>query len=355
MKDVAVAAGVSTATVSNAFNRPDRLSSERRAEILRIAAELGYTGPHPVASSLRTGSIGAIGFITSDWLSYAIEDPASSLLLQGIARESQTQDSVLTLLSFRSPKSGEEHEAENHARRIVNRTMVDGFIAFNLPQRHAATDAARARGIPLVTVDAPRFDDLSWIGIDERAAASAVARHVFGLGHRRVGIVIDRLVPDRYSGPVDSERLARARDRVSMERLAGYLEAAATLGLTVDDLPIVEAGGFSPLAARGAARTILSTHQNLTAVMATSDVMALGILHELGTSARAGDPHISVTGFDDIPEAGARGLTTVAQPLIEKGRWAAQLLRNAIDGLPTRSVTLDWTLQKRPSTQPALH
>ena len=82
---VARAAGVSASTVSNAFNRPERLSPELRERVLRAAAELGYGGPDPVARSLRSGRAGALGVVFRKPLAEAFEDPATAQLLRGVS------------------------------------------------------------------------------------------------------------------------------------------------------------------------------------------------------------------------------------------------------------------------------
>ena len=74
---MAAEVGVSRTTVSNAYNRPDQLSAELRERILRAAAELGYSGPDPVARSLRTRQADAVGLIFSERLGYAFRDPGA--------------------------------------------------------------------------------------------------------------------------------------------------------------------------------------------------------------------------------------------------------------------------------------
>lgn len=86
MKEVAAAVGVSPATVSNAYNRPDQLSSGLREKVLETARRLGYPGPDPTARSLRRGRSGVIGVLYADRLSYAFEDPAAVLFLRGSPR-----------------------------------------------------------------------------------------------------------------------------------------------------------------------------------------------------------------------------------------------------------------------------
>ena len=351
MKDIAAATGVSVATVSNAFNRPDRLSEAKRREILDIASSLGYSGPSPLASSLRTGSVGAIGFVMSDHLSYAVEDPGSLLLLQGIAQATELADTVLSVFPLGGPDAGWLTDVgHDRALATLHRGVVDGFVAFNLPDDHRAIQAVISRGSPCVFVDAPRVPSIGWVGIDERAAAKAAAAHLVTLGHRDIGVIVDRLVPDGVAGLASGARLANAQDMVARERLRGYAEAVEAAGIAFEDLPVVEAGGFSTSAARAAAETLLSVRPDVTAILATSDVMAFGVLDVLRKHGIPVPRRVSVVGFDDIPASVDRGLTTVQQPIREKGRCAATMLLDAIAGRPTESVTLPWTLVERDTT-----
>jgi DNA-binding LacI/PurR family transcriptional regulator len=353
MKQIAAATGVSMATVSNAFNHPERLSASKRDEIFSVAASLGYTGPHPGASSLRTGMVGAIGFMITDWLSYAVEDPASTLLLQGIAHTSQMAETVLTLLPFggSAADNSTEHETER-ARAVLKRAVVDGFIAFNLPDDHPAVNIALARQAPLVIVDAPKVDGVGWVGIDERAAAHAAADDLLTQGHRRIGVLVDRLSPDGHTGHVSAARLSRARDRVARERLLGYADALESHGVSMSATPILEAGGYSAAHARRGAELLADREPALTAVLATSDVMALGLLDAFAERNILIPDAVSVVGFDDIPAAEERRLTTVHQPLLDKGKWAAEMLFAALDGAPAGQLSLPWRLEARRTTAP---
>jgi DNA-binding LacI/PurR family transcriptional regulator len=352
MKDIAVATGVSVATVSNAFNHPERLSESKRTEIFAVAASLGYGGPHPGASSLRrSGMVGAIGFMITDWLAYAVEDPASTLLLQGIAHTSQMTETILTLLPFGGAVADDAMEL-GRTRAVLQRAVVDGFIAFNLPDDHPAVRSVLARGAPLITVDAPKLDGIGWVGIDERAAARTAADHLLTLGHKRIGILVDRLSPDGHTGPVSAARLGRARDLVARERLRGYADAFETHDVSMTDSPIVEAGGYSALHARRAAGELADRESSLTAVLATSDMMAIGLLDAFADRNTAVPDAVSVIGFDDIPAAEARRLTTVHQPLMDKGKWAAEMLFAALHGAPAGQLSLPWHLQIRRTTAP---
>src|ERR671935_2203343 len=83
---IAEALGVSRATVSNAYNRPDQLSPALRERILATAQRLGYAGPDPAARGLRLRRTGTVGVLLGEELSYAFTDPAAALFLEGVAR-----------------------------------------------------------------------------------------------------------------------------------------------------------------------------------------------------------------------------------------------------------------------------
>src|SRR5215217_9072526 len=85
LQTIADRLGVSRTTVSNAYGKPNQLAPALRAKILKVADELGYCGPDPVASALRRGKSGAVGIAFTEPLSYAVGDPASALFLQGLA------------------------------------------------------------------------------------------------------------------------------------------------------------------------------------------------------------------------------------------------------------------------------
>src|ERR1700712_3884504 len=94
--------GISPATVSNAYNRPDQLSPALRARILARAAELGFAGPDPMARGLRRGRVGAVGVLVDEGLSYPFSDPTAVLLLDGRARELELDGLGLLLHTGRS-------------------------------------------------------------------------------------------------------------------------------------------------------------------------------------------------------------------------------------------------------------
>ncbi len=161
------------------------------------------------------------------------------------------------------------------------------------------------------------------------------AAHLLGLGHRRFGVLASRIRSDGYRGFVDVARRSDASSRVVRERFAGYAEELEAAGIAWDDVPIVEAGGNTPRAARAAATELLSLEPAPTAVLAVNDNLALAALLEAASRGWDVPGDLSVVGFDDIPRASVSNppLTTVRQPLFEKGRAALRVLENAAGNL----------------------
>ena len=359
MKEVADTAGVSTSSVSNAYHRPSKLSSQKREQILKTAQDLGYAGPHPGASSLRSGSVGSLGLLITDSLPYAFEDPATVLLLRGIAQVSQMANVSLSLLPSALPEGRGHHSLPEGPRRrselwsAIQRSVVDGFLIYSLPDKHPAVDKALSRGLPCVVIDSPTCAGIPSVKIDDERAAGEAAEHLLRLGHRRIGILVDRLVPDGFHGPVPRSRIQSAVDGVAKARLTGYFAAFQRAGVDASTVPVIEAGGFLAADSRRAARMLLA-QSGVTAVLASTDVLALAALEILQQSGRKVPDDVSVVGFDGLPQAIAAGLSTVQQPLVEKGRLAAQAIIKSVEGHPVSDVLLATTFHVGKTTMRAL-
>ncbi len=319
LQDVASAAGVSRTTASNAFNRPDQLSAAARDRILGIARRLNYPGPNPMARKLRTGRVGAVGLVFGDTLPYAFSDDAAILFLHGVGRACEAAGYSLLLIPTTN---------DGAAQTTVREALVDGFIVYTAPVEPVVAQVLD-RNLPVVTVDRARIPGVAALRVDDRNGAKAVARHVLAQGHRRLGVIVPRLSADGdHTGLVDRTRRAAITYAVCADRISGYLEAAEEVGLDPLDVPIDERPQNHEDAGRAAAINLLMREPRPTAILAMTDRMALGALRaaiELGLRV---PNEVSVAGFDDLPAAAAANppLTTVRQPLVEKGEQAAELL-----------------------------
>ena len=341
LQTVAQAVGVSRATVSNAYNRPDQLSPALRERILEAARRLGYAGPDPAARGLRLGQAGTIGVLVGAPLTYAFRDPATGLFLEGIARAGERAGTAMLLIP--SPP-GEDPTA------AIRGAVVDAFCLNCVPPGDPAFRTVLQRRLPTVVVEGATHEGVAHVDIDQRGGARAAAEHLVSLGHRRFGIVVARLGYDRRTGPVGAARLAEAVQPVSGERLRGYRDALPDW----DAIPVQEAGSHDFDAGVAAGAALLAARPDLTAILADSDLLALGAMRAVAEAGRRVPADVSVAGFDDIPLA-ARAqppLTTVRQPLTEKGEAAYGLLQEMLAGGPPREVRLPVELVVRGSTAP---
>lgn len=335
---VAREVGVSRATVSNAYNRPDQLSARLRERIITTAAALGYAGPDPVARSLAKRTGGSVAVMLGSRLSAAFSDPALSIVLDSL---SDTLDVERSLLLMPGVEGGPRRES-------VARAHADVAVAYSLPDDSPALAEVKRRGLPLVVVDQPVVPGSALVDLTDRAGAALAASHVVALGHREVGVLGFALHPDERSGPVTAARVASSPFRVTRERMAGYLSV-------LDDPPAWETPGSLRDRGREGAHWLLRRTPRPTALLCMSDELALGALraaHDLGLRV---PEDLAIVGFDDTPAAqwADPPLTTIRQDLVAKGRIAAELAILLLDGArPGPARTLPTTLVERASTAP---
>jgi DNA-binding LacI/PurR family transcriptional regulator len=307
-------------SASQAFGRPELVSEDVRKRVLEAAEALGYPGPDPVARRLRTGRAGAIGLIFAERLGYAFTDPAAPAFLRGVARAIEEAPTGLLLVP--------DSRYRDEAARTVREAAVDGFIIYSTPQNDPRIEAALARGLPIVTVDQPRGAETPFVGIDDRGAARSAAEYLRELGHERVAVV-------SFVATLDPGA-ALALD-LTAERLQGYEDG---LGAAWDPALVRTVRPNAPEPAREAAVELMRSPSPPTAILAMSDILAIGALEAAAELGIRVPEQLSVVGFDDGPTAehAVPPLTTVAQPQEEKGRLAAQWLIEDLErGRPPRS------------------
>lgn len=329
--------------MSNAYNRPDQLSPELRRRVLETARRLGYPGPDPVARSLRTRKAGAVGLLLTENLSYAFRDPAAIGVLEGLALACEDAAVGLHLVPA-SP--GRDDVA------AVHRAGVDGFVVYSVPDDDPHLAAVLARPVPTVIIDQPRVEGVDRVGPDDAAAITQLAEHVARLGHRKIGVLCMRLARDRNDGFVSLDRQRGAHFHVQRTRLDALAKAFGNAGVDWAAVPVVERFDHTVDEGASAARQLLDAYPQVTALICTSDILALGALAEASRRGLRVPADLTVTGFDGITEADRAGLTTVHQPVLEKGKAAGRLLLASADHVAARVITLDTELRIRNTSGP---
>lgn len=347
LQTVADEVGVSRTTVSNAYGRPDQLNKDLRERIFDAARRLGYPGPDATARSLRRGRAGAIGLLFTETLSYAFADPYSVGFLQGVAEVAEASGTGLLLIPM--PPGTDDTET------AIRNAVVDGFCMYCVPVDHPAKALIRARGLPLVTTDERDDPSIPFVGIDERASARLAGEHIARLGHRRIAVMVDQVVGPGIAGPASVEEQLASDCGDLIGRLAGWRDALEEAGVDWRSVRVVAAGRNSRSAAASAASHFLDVADRPTAVLAIGDVLALGVLDACEQRGLVVGRDISVAGFDDVPEAERARLTTVRQPMGEKGRIAGRLLLEPPEEDEVPRIKLPTELVVRATTGPAPH
>ncbi|UAA39222.1 LacI family DNA-binding transcriptional regulator [Paraneptunicella aestuarii] len=316
LKDVARILGVSTATVSNAFNRPSQLSQKLREKILTESHNLGYHGPNLAARSLRRGKSDVIAVVLADSLSYNFSDPVASQFLQGVSDVLVQHSKQLLLLS--SELAGREQSTIE--------SLPDGFIFYGTPSGDCF-ERIHKLGKPIVAVD---FDPegLPNVKVPNESAAEEIALHALKHSHGSVAIVGLRLTKAKESTPLTPDDLEHPKQDVAYKRLLGYLRAANKMNIEIPAHHIWHTPENTPEIAEEVARQILGSTEPPDTIICMSDVLALGVLRVAKSMSLDIPEDLQVVGFDDIPEASRAEspLTTVCQQNVNKGQLAAKLL-----------------------------
>lgn len=338
MQDVAEKANVSKTAVSLAFNDNSRLSESTLKHILAVAEDLGYS-QNPAARMLRTRRTNSLGLLLPQQLDKVLENPYYSQFLQGIGQTCQREGFTLLLAP---PLRGS-------MLKTIPYAAVDGFIVSGLEYDRGEVSALRQRGIPFVLVDSELHDGVPSVEIDDSEGIQQLMRHLLDLGHRSIAILAFETGTEggyqNWRGPV----LRRMQGAVAA--LAAYDLSPESDGITVLEVPCTRPGGVA------AFQQLWSGSHRPTAIVAFSDIIALGVLDAARDAGVSVPSEVSVSGFDDLAEANwaMPSLTTVRQPIESKGRLAAEFLVesiNAEDVSRGHQQRLHTTVLLRDSTGP---
>lgn len=338
LASVAALAGVSPSTASLAFSGAGPVSEATRDKVLAAAAALNYAGPDPRAQSLRRGRSGIIGVVIEDRLSDAFRDPVNIAMLDGIADELGTAGMALLLLT----ETG-NGEAE------LSLAPMDGVVLVGCStQLDRSVTVFRQRGIPMVAIEAEHRPGVFPIDLDNREATARGARHLQSLGHERVAIVALPLEESHSRGPITAEAFAASSAFTSQQRILGARDVFPSA-------PGIVAGGSTIEEGMIAGRELLSAPDRPTAIIAQSDLLAVGVIRAAEQLGIAVPAQLSVLGFDGIRVDGLAPyeLTTLVQPAVEKGRAAGRAAVELLAGGHPGAVAFRSELRVGNTTGPA--
>ncbi|HZU69919.1 MAG TPA: LacI family DNA-binding transcriptional regulator [Ktedonobacteraceae bacterium] len=307
--DIARLAGVSRTTISRVLNHKPDVDPATRERILRIIAEQNFV-PSTAASGLAGGRSRLIGMLIPAWAWWMISD-----LAPGIIEYIKQTPYELVLYSIN------DEDIERDRSEVINRLLATqltaGLLAIYPARASQHLTRLYKQGFPVVIIDDQQEQVTPWVGVDNSGGAYTMVRHLIGLGHRRIAHIL---------GPADY--------LVSHDRYNGYRQALLEEGIEPDP-ELVLAGDFLPQSGRACAEKLfaLPPEKRPTAIFASSDQMAYGVLAAAEVYGLSVPGDIAVVGFDDDrPSAHTRPpLTTIRQPYFEMGQRGIELLLSMIE------------------------
>lgn len=316
INDIARITGYSKTAVSFAFNDPNRISQKARDQILAVATQIGYI-PDPMARNFSLRRHQSIGFLLPQIIHYTLRNPYMMQVIQGIGSVCQKYGYTLTLI----PPLNES------ITDAVRNAAVDGLITIGMKVEMEIVDIMRQRKLPFVTIDGTPSLAMPSVNINDEEAAYGIMRQVLAQGHRNIVII---------SLPDDAFATGRGDDTsVPTLRKRGYERALKDVGLTLDHPSVTVMVSECTLEdGKHAGHLVSKLKNHPTAIVAMSDIVAIGCILYLDEHGYNIPGDISIVGFDNIQESVlvTPRLTTVDQPAGDKGYMAAEVLFRMING-----------------------
>jgi LacI family transcriptional regulator len=331
IRDVALRAGVSTATVSRVLAGVGNPRPDTAAAVLAAASDLAYR-PSAVARSLRMKRTRTLGLIVTD-----IQNPFFPELVQAADVGARALGYSILLGSA----AYDEHRAMHYLDLMVDR-RVDGMIIASSQLSEQSWQWLVASPVPVVVVNAePSGVPVTVVTSDNVGGARLATEHLIALGHRRLAYI-------------------RGHERFTADqpRVEGFRAACADAGIPESGRVEIRGDGQFEGGER-AVSELLATGSGVTALVCHNDMTAIGALRALRAGGRRVPADMSVIGCDDIAAASwvVPALTTVAQQKTEMARMAVERLAAAIDdpdhAAAPETIRLPMVLHVRESTGPA--
>ena len=309
IRDVAARAGVSMATVSRVMTGNHPVSPDRRERVLRAIDDLDYV-VNTHARSLSGTATETVAIVLED-----ITGPSFAAMAHGVEQEAAARGRLSLVCATHGDPEQELRMVDlmrrQHAKAVILVGGAEDLEEYRSRMARFARslDAAGSRlvlcGRPPLEADVPA----TVVEYDNENGAFAAVSHLAQAGHRRI-----LALPG-------AEHFTTGQ-----ARLAGYRRAVQTHGLTYDPKLVLHTD-YTRGAGEQAARELLATRRDVTAVFAGSDEIALGLMDVLRDAGRDIPHDVSIVGYDDVPQARAvfPKLTTVHVPYEQMGRTAVRL------------------------------
>lgn len=338
IRDIAQKAGVGVSTVSYVLNGNDQhVSPATRDLILSTARDLNYR-PNAIARSMVKRKTATIGLIISE-----LQNPLFMPVTEGVEEILRGEGYQILLAS------AENVESEIEVIETLRAQQVEGLIVMSLSLQYPDAHLRRLvqEDVPLVVINRDlRTLEINRVQFDDLGAGRQATQHLIDLGHKMISTI---------SGPMNTEPFRQRRS--AMNRLQGWQEAMSAAGLPAPE-EWVFVGGYTYEGGYRACDQFIEYRRGSlerpTALFVASDTMAVGALKRLHEAGIGIPQEVAVITIGDAPFSAYTypALTTLALPVVEAGRLAAQLLIGWLkDGAPqtVTCATLRFDLKIRES------
>ena len=322
--DIARRAGVGIATVSRVLNGSGGVAEATRKLVQKAMGDLGYR-PNRAARRLavrgpnRPRIAALMPFFSTNFYFTVCKPLAQSLAaadMDLVLHDVESREGKLRLLD-----------------RIADERSCEGLLVCSMGVGAERQERFAKLGIPIVGIDYP-IEGAPSVTVDNVAGCELAARQLVAGGSRRLGLV---------TGP--------AAALAFRQREEGFIAVAGA------GAPVARAAAVTRESGRAAAAALLDGHPDLDGIVTVNDLLALGVLEELRARGRRVPDEVQVTGFDDQPLMDVIGMSTVRQPMLAFGEWAARAIQSLIHSprAPVASTRLSLSFIARATTRAHQH
>lgn len=326
IKDVARMAEVSISTVSRVINDSKPVSPEVRRKVLKVIEETGYK-PNDVARSLVTRRSYLIGVIVNNLAQSYVAD-----IVRGIEEIGKMYGYDILLCSSYSSK-----ETQEKYLQLLDRKQAEGLFLVGNKFDDEIIELARGLNKPCVYFTREIHENMNHISIDCNSAIYEISNYLIKEGHKKIVYVSD----------------FENRTSVENDKISGYMKAMEDNELDYNKIYVV--GGNKHNKAYDLGNSIIKDGVDFTAVVCSSDEIAIGIMDSMIDSGIKVPDDVSVVGFGNIREGKfvRPELTTIGEPYYDVGAVGMRMLIKMIKGDKTQQglMELPFTLEKRKSVK----
>ncbi len=307
---VAKLAHVSRSVVSRVLNNHPNVSSDARARVMEVVEKYNYK-PNSVARSLATNRAHEIGVLVTKSGDEALGSAFWTQIHLGIFEECIERGYFASLSYVSGSKKEDLHNF------ILNERRLDGYILLTQEVTDLVGEELFEKDIPIVLVGhIPKKKRISSVDVDNYLGGKMATEHLIKAGHQKIGIII-----------------ASLEMKESIDRLNGYRDALKEAGLEFDErnMSVVDyqfKDGYNSM------DNWIKNNADLSAVFCVSDTLAMGALLAVKDNGKTVPDDYAFVGFDNLnfSEYTSPPLTTIQQPIYNKGKRAAKILIDQIEG-----------------------